>query len=183
MNFKYNIIPLAAISAALVYTSEPGVVEPIVPKVSIVRPSMYTDSKHPLVLAAVFGDIEKFAELLAEGKDVNDVDGFGNNALHRASYNGRLEIVQMILQNDRQKEDLNRRGDKGLTPLAMAAAAGRYAVCKALLEEGADPNIGDIDNKTALVLAAKAEWKDIVLLLLKYNATKTPNPAQINSAL
>lgn len=53
-------------------------------------------------------------------------------------------------------DDLNARDVNGLTPLMLSAARNRAAICKVLLEAGADDGLLDPSGKTALAIAVAA---------------------------
>ncbi|OPJ85684.1 hypothetical protein AV530_009239 [Patagioenas fasciata monilis] len=53
----------------------------------------------------------------------------------------------------------------------MLAARGNHAaICAQLLQRGADPRLGDRDNKTALALAREHGSRDSAELLLRHGA-------------
>ena len=55
----------------------------------------------------------------------------------RASFNGNLEIVELLL---RLKADPNHVGNKGETPLTYAVKRDHFSITEKLLEFGANPN-------------------------------------------
>lgn len=59
--------------------------------------------------------------------------------LAAASFLGRVEIVNMILQNPMVDIDMPTQST-GLTPLTSACCSGHYLVVKTLVENGADVN-------------------------------------------
>lgn len=64
--------------------------------------------------------------------------------------------------------DVNRRSESqfGWTPLISAIYARKGDIVDLLLAYGADPNIGDADNRTAIVWAVES-WGDNTNLLIK----------------
>ncbi len=61
------------------------------------------------------GHIEIVKLLLNQGADVKIQDSDGNTAAHRAGQNGHMNIVNLLLQSDKNLENcLNNRGQ---TPL------------------------------------------------------------------
>jgi ankyrin repeat protein len=59
-----------------------------------------------------------------------------------------------------------------LTPIHIAAAWGRYDILKLLLDCGGDPEIRDLNKKTALHYAVEEEYLDCYKLLKLYVTDK-----------
>ncbi|OAL30639.1 hypothetical protein AYO20_08601 [Fonsecaea nubica] len=109
--------------------------------------------------------------LLDEGADVDYVDGVGDTFLHLAAYLGRERVVEILL---RRRVDLELKGMKKWTALAMATIQKKASVMKLLLDAGGDPNSKDQHDMTPLNLAiAKAHAQNAALLL--------PRGAKINT--
>lgn len=86
----------------------------------------------------------------------------GMNPLFRmALLKGSLTSV---LLHVRRGTPLDGRDDKGLTPLMLAAAAGRAEICRLLLEEGADA-AADQSGRTAADLAVHAGHRHLAEVL------------------
>ena len=74
--------------------------------------------------------------LQQEGINVNALDKYGYNILHRACQEGKEEIVQVIIDiigtqsPDKLKAYINTPTESGVTPLAMAAANGNSQLVK-----------------------------------------------------
>lgn len=62
-------------------------------------------------------------------------------------------------------DDLNARDDKGLTPLMLSAARNKAAVCKLLIQCGADAGLLDPSGKTALHIAQAAAAHEAVAVI------------------
>lgn len=97
-----------------------------------------------LFIAVKQGDIRKFIELLS-GKvhkaNIFYTDAEGNNALHIAARNGKLKIVQYIVQHNPIL--INTKNNSHHTPLHLATEGGSKEIVSLLLENNAD-----IDSQT-----------------------------------
>ena len=67
--------------------------------------------------------------------------------------------------------DVERVGDSGLSPLAVAARAGNSACARLLLEAGAEVNRATDDGQTALHAACEAGHVETVAILIAANAS------------
>lgn len=139
--------------------------------------------------------------LVQKGFDPNARDRSGQTHLHSAAKRGLLEMCSVLLECGASAVSvdfsrrspmhmirntpsiiallLNHKGDifatthAGETPLHYAAESGSVAVCRELLDRGADPNCCDQNNATPLHLAAKyrASSGDVAELLLARGAS------------
>ncbi|HEX9699785.1 MAG TPA: ankyrin repeat domain-containing protein [Acidobacteriota bacterium] len=130
----------------------------------------------PVADAAMRNDVEAVRTLLRQGADVNVPQNDGMTALHWASRNGRVEIVEMLVYAGAHLEAGTRIGS--YTPLHLAGKAGDAAMVAALLEAGADANAATAaSGATALHFAAAAGSAPTITTLLDYganpNATET----------
>ncbi|WIW88081.1 sigma-70 family RNA polymerase sigma factor [Sphingobium sp. V4] len=90
-----------------------------------------------------------------------------------------------VLLHIRRGAPVNGRDARGLTPLMLAAAAGREDICTLLIAEGADASSTAPDNRTASDLAHAAGYTRIARLLTltsgqraKTEAIAGKNPAE-----
>ncbi|KAK4936156.1 palmitoyltransferase akr1 [Elasticomyces elasticus] len=82
---------------------------------------------------------------------------------------GALEHIQKMIQSG--KYDAKYKDEEGITPLHWAAINNQFAVCKYLLEQGADVNAkGGESNATAVMWASQRCHFYIVNLLLQNGA-------------
>ncbi|MGH3912502.1 MAG: ankyrin repeat domain-containing protein [Pseudonocardiaceae bacterium] len=108
----------------------------------------FNDAHTPLLVATRDGHREIVATLLTAGADVNATEPtFGAVPLHKAVYNGHVEITRLIAEWP--GVDLNFQGaTNGYTPLHDALWHG-YEVCaRILLELGARLDLVGHDGKT-----------------------------------
>lgn len=99
-----------------------------------------------LHFAAMDGDVDRVADLVGKGGDVNDIGVYGMTPLVEATYYGFAPTVRTLLKHgaDPNIQDKDKR-----TALHYAAASGRKDIVKILLDGGADPAIEDIYGRTA----------------------------------
>ena len=108
-------------------------------------------------------------DLLLKAGDVKDKDrvaGAGFSALHLAARDGRVEILQLLLQV-RCNQDL--LDSNWRTALHLAVQSGHSEVVKLLLEAGADKDSVDPTNcmSTSLHIAAEKGNLEVIRLLLE----------------
>lgn len=73
----------------------------------------------------------------------------GQNVLHHAAFEGNLEGVKYLLEQDKGF-DVNAQDKKGLTPLHCAAQKDQFAVVIPILVNGANPEVRDWQGRSAL---------------------------------
>lgn len=69
-------------------------------------------------------------------RDINDTNGFGDNALHCVCVWGNIQAVKLLVENG---IDIEQRGEGGLTPLKVAYEFGHEEIVGYLISKGADP--------------------------------------------
>ncbi len=121
----------------------------------------------PMHLAA-FHNSMKVARLLADLKaEINPISEEDKTVLHIAAEYSDVEFVELILTinpevNAKDQECQN-------TALHAAAAAGKAAVCKLLLDRGATVDLPNATKHTALHLAVTEGHTETAKLLLDHN--------------
>ncbi|EED22542.1 Pfs, NACHT and Ankyrin domain protein, partial [Talaromyces stipitatus ATCC 10500] len=98
---------------------------------------------------------------------IDQVDGSRTTALQWACEQGRLEIVQLLLEKG---ADVNAKGGGYGNALQAAAERGHLKIVQLLLEKGADVNAQGGGYGNALQDAAEGGHLDIVQLLLEKGA-------------
>lgn len=119
----------------------------------------------PLWCASVAGKVEVVEVLVKYGADVNSVSDTGSTPVRSACFMTHLDIVRLLVSN---KADIQRPNHNGGTCLINSVQS--VELCKFLLENGADVNAKDIQNKTALHYAIQEHRSETTKLLLQYNA-------------
>jgi ankyrin repeat protein len=90
-----------------------------------------------------------------------------DDGLNYAAKNGKLEIVKLLLESNRDPNYKDRDGDTSLT---LAAEHGHTAVVELILEHGADKNSKNGDGDSALILAVQKGYPPVVSSLLANGA-------------
>lgn len=120
----------------------------------------FDDAHTPLLVACRDGHTEIVRLLVAEGADVNAVEPtFGAVPLHKAVYNGHVEITEILV--DQPGIDLDFQGStNGYTPLLDAIWHGFERCCELLIEAGARRDVVGHDGKTPRAMAIEVFGKD-----------------------
>ena len=122
----------------------------------------------PLIRAVWDKNIVECRRLIDTGEaNVNDDrDHLGLTALHRASFNGYLEISELLTSSG---ADVNIRHSYGWTALHLASFNGYLEIVQLLLCRGADMSIRDNGGRTALDIASSyGRLKEIADCLRKW---------------
>ncbi|KDO29779.1 hypothetical protein SPRG_04895 [Saprolegnia parasitica CBS 223.65] len=105
----------------------------------------------PLYRAVLFNEPEKVKSLLPSS-DIDAVTGGGDYPLYNAALNGRLEIVQLLVEAGATVAPANKDGG---TPLMAAAMKGQLATVARLLQEASLH-----EGSTALYWAVNSQQPD-----------------------
>ena len=128
----------------------------------------------PLHYASRRPAIQIVTYLLSAGADVHAISkgNVGDLALCAAAESGDLQVIHCLLQAG---ADINQRNGISLTPLSVAIKSNKRLAAAFLLQNGADPEISDIEGHSALHWAAyRGQTKVVELLLASGRAgTKT----------
>ena len=107
--------------------------------------AMNADGELPLVLAADDSSANAYdvvRELILAGARVNERDGEGYAALHRAAYRGNLAVADLLLRHGADVNAVraykNFFGEHAETPLEVAYKRGMFRVAEFLTSMGAD---------------------------------------------
>ena len=102
---------------------------------------------------------------------IGAVDADGNTALHKACYSGDEAITALLLDNGAA---INRRGDKGFSPLIAAVANEQLTCVKLLVARKADAAVTSTKGLTALGIAQQEKLVDIAALLQQDANSRVP---------
>jgi ankyrin repeat protein len=126
---------------------------------------------HKSAVAALLGvsstvcDGVDITEGLNYKKDLRDYQG--RTPLSWAAQEGRLSIVELLIQGG---ADLDGIDGRGYTPLHRALENGHEAVARLLIENGADVNAQDKGGWTALIWASQNGHEAVARLLIENGA-------------
>nr|XP_032809291.1 protein fem-1 homolog B [Petromyzon marinus] len=111
--------------------------------------------------------------LVAEAHaNVNHITVTSSTPLRAACFDGRLDIVRLLVEH---RADVSIANKYGNTCLMIAAYRGHASVVRFLLGQGADPNVRAHCGATALHFAAEVGHADVVSALLAARAAILPN--------
>lgn len=117
--------------------------------------------------AAYNGHIDEIKFLLRSGLDI---DMHGGHALQIAASRGKIEIVQLLVEEGANinYQDFVKHPDKTNTPLHYAALFGHLQITCFLLEKGADPTLKNHYGYRAFLIAKSQKNKEIMDLIASY---------------
>lgn len=111
------------------------------------------DLNFALVYAASQGDLVNLKKCISSGANVNFVDYDQRSALHLAAAEGKLDCVEVLVENG---VEINGRDTFGYTPLEDAVAGHHLAVARFLKSKGGLTNNERSTTMTRLLLQAAA---------------------------
>lgn len=118
--------------------------------------------------AAEQGNLDAIMELVRVNPQlVSATDNGGYNSLHKAAYNGHMEIVEYLLS---QGANINATSASGSTPLHGAAYYGHPEMVRLLLDKTASIDMVNAGGYTPLLSAGAGNHGDIVRLLVEKGA-------------
>ncbi len=136
------------------------------------RINVFNDAHTPLLVAAREGHTEIVRLLLDAGADVNAVEPtFGAVPLHKAAYNGHVDILRMLAARPGVALDVPGPSN-GYTPLHDAIWLGYVDCAEVLVSAGARIDLPAHDGKTPLDLSYATFGADHPLTALLVSRTK-----------
>lgn len=130
-------------------------------------PGSLERSPYELMNAILNRDLDKAADLIRRGADVNFVDAFGDSAMRLAIRMGLDPFADLLVQAGANVEE--RRHWESLRPQAELNSAVRREDLNAVvrsLDSGCDPNAPDESGASPLYWAVAENHPDILRLLL-----------------
>ena len=112
--------------------------------------------------------------LLGAGAHVDSVDAQGRSALYRASTEGKVDAMRLLLDH---QANVNLRANNQSTPLIEAVTYAKLPAAQLLIERGANVNLGDSSDTTPLMIAAETspyikDPAEFLKLLLDHGAKR-----------
>lgn len=135
------------------------------------------EGRTPLGLAAAAGHREIVRLLLRAGALADARSDNRSTALHEAVRFDHADVVRELLAAD---PDVARFDGEGLHPLALAAARGRLASLKVLLDVGVDIDQPDRTGLTALFWARRYQQAPAEEMLVGHGASREAWPIREN---
>ncbi|MBN2727622.1 MAG: ankyrin repeat domain-containing protein [Bacteroidales bacterium] len=118
--------------------------------------------------------VNEFSMFISLNNDsINIKNSEGQTFLHHAIYYNSVEIFDFLINNN--KFDINQRDKMGRTPLYFAIFVGNLDFAKKLIEKNADPELKCINCESAIELAKRRNYSEIISLVKKngYQEKKT----------
>ncbi|SEL76918.1 Ankyrin repeat [Colwellia chukchiensis] len=112
-------------------------------------------------------DDNELKELLATGAIGECIDREGNTPVMLAARNNNQQTLAILLSQD---VNLDRLSYDDYSALIYATMYHHYAICKQLIDAGANVNLQNSAGKTALMYAVKVNNVEIVQLLIAHGA-------------
>ncbi|CAG2249794.1 unnamed protein product [Mytilus edulis] len=116
-----------------------------------------------LIFAAERGDKGNVEQCLEQGANINYQNWNGSTALHEAAWNGRTEIVRLLIDRG---IDINLPNNDGSTALHKAAWSGQTEIVRLLIDHGININLQNEEGDTALHIASRQSKRQTVKCLL-----------------
>ena len=142
-----------------------------------VRPDRKNNIKKQMFIAARENNVEKIAQLIQEGADVNQADQLGKTPLFLAAANNATDAVAYLIKCN---ADVNVKDNRGFTPIFYAAVHNNSAVVDELITHKADVNIyGELENGmkiTPIYMAVSMNCADVLSVLI------TKGQADVNAS-
>lgn len=131
------------------------------------------DLETPFHNAVKVGDEQILQFLLENGANVNAADKFGNTPLHFRfdddyDTDGQLNVAQLLIENGANVNAKAKRD--GITPLHQAASNRHLDFVKVLIQNGAQVDPTDNEEKTPLHLACEKNYTEIAKFLIENGA-------------
>lgn len=120
-----------------------------------------------LMLACDFNMFDMVSLLINNGANLDATNSLGFTAFHYAAQRNDIRIIRLLVNNDDVKVEarLNKKDDKGNTPLHFAVASGNSEMVDFLLKRKANRYIENNEKHIPMDIARKKGFESIVTLL------------------
>ena len=129
-----------------------------------------TQRNNPIIFAVGNGYVEMVEYLLECNVDLHVVDICKESLLNICIYQDRLEIMNMLLQKD--KNLIHQKFYTCKWPLVLAAKKNKLYFAELLLKNGANPNPENLLENSPLFMAFENKNYKIIEVLIKYGVSK-----------
>lgn len=117
-----------------------------------------TKNRTALMTCCLMGHKNKAQELFQYGAEIDEIDEFGNNALHEGVLSNKSDLVRLILEHSPNAKHINNEGQNALM-ISVAQKKPSEDIVKQLLEFGFDPELDDKNKKSAWHVATQKHPK------------------------
>jgi len=173
------------LTVLLVVAMIPGLTdESLVDQILALKPDL--DTPDPMGITALYyaasqGKLQLLDKLLKAGAKVNSYS-YPGSALVGAAWNGQTAAAERLLEEPTIKVDLAE--EYGRTALYFAILHSDSRLVRSLLQQGANPNIYEVDEgNTPLILAAAGSVDVVRALLLSHANPRFKNPVTCDSVM
>ncbi len=118
-----------------------------------------------LINSAISGDLSNVKTLIEHGANIDEQASNLNTALLEAIHFRHEKIAMYLISANANVNTIN---IDQRTPLFVAAREGFLDIVKVLIENGADPDIPDIDGMTSYLIAVKNSHYTVAEFILEY---------------
>ncbi len=162
--------PSALIHAASTTSDEAGknIVNALI-KAKATLDAQNMNGETAVFVAIKNGNVKTAEALIKAGADLNIPDNEGKTPLMKAIKNEDLDCIKVLL-NAKERIYLNEKDKNSLTPLMAAVKTGNPKIVNEIIKTRlVDHSIRNNDDRTALMMAARYGYTEIVKLLLDAN--------------
>ncbi|KAI9269835.1 ankyrin repeat-containing protein P16F5.05c [Sporodiniella umbellata] len=133
-----------------------------------------------LIYFARAGELSEIEASNAQPELLIAKDDSGNTALHMASANNHLEIVQYIIQQlaSKDKKLIDVQNEQGNTALHWAALNGHYEVVEALVKAGSDCTVKNVMNHSPIYEAQQRNHEKVAEFFMSTMVEQTEEPVE-----
>ncbi|ETV82421.1 hypothetical protein, variant [Aphanomyces astaci] len=143
------------------------------PNVTTIMDALNNNGETPLIRAAHVGNSLAVKVLVDMGCNMMHQDANGNTAAHHAAHEGHLWTLHYLLEAQVVTDTESVRGGQCCMKrdvLQWACEGGKEQTINYILNRGHNPNIPDIEGRTALHHATLDADKDLIKKLVSYGA-------------
>ena len=128
-----------------------------------------TQQQSPIHICALLGHLRTLKYLIQMKCNVNSIGYMDRTLLHLASIEGRLDVVQYLVE--KHSVEMSPADVYQNTPLHLAAYSGHYSVVRYLIQNSSDMKSRDCEQRSVLHLAAMGGHLKIAKFLITNNCS------------